>query len=158
MFSHKLKITGSSKTEFAVKLLVYSALYGLFHINYIDLIVPGSYIPGYHLWLTMMYFAPFIPILFLYGFDNWELVVSLGLLASLMNDLFYYPVGLILFGIRVDLVEWYKWQLGFKGLDVKWCFNGGFFRIPVSSALMGLSIYARIAAVVFLCWKWWKEP
>ena len=152
----KLKIIGSSRRELIVKLLLYSSLYGLFLINWIDLF--GSpQMPGYHLWLISMYFAPFIPVLLLLGFDDWELVVSLGLIASLMNDLFYYPVGMILFGRSVDLVDWYAFQFGFRGLEYRWWFNGGFFTFPVSSLVMGLSIYFRFAVTVLLVYKWWRE-
>jgi len=152
-----LRIRGSSKTELLAKICAYSAIYGAFHVNYIDLVTPGSNIPGYHLWLAVAYFAPFIPILLLLGFDDWELLLSMGFLASLMNDLLYCPVGMLLFGRRVDLAEWYLWQLGFRGLDAKWTFNGGFFSLPVSSALMGASIYARATATYLLCRRWWRE-
>ena len=152
-----LKIVGESKKEFLIKLIAYSSLYGLFHVNYIDLVTPGSNIPGYHLWLVILYFAPFIPILFLLGFDDWELAVSMGLLASLMNDLFYYPVGMLLFGRRYDLLEFYKFQLGLKGFEVRWFFNGGFFTFPVSSILVTSSIYLRVIAIYLLCYRWWKE-
>jgi len=94
------------------------------------------------------------------GSSRKGLLLSMGFLASLMNDLFYCPVGMVLFGRKVDLAEWYLWQAGFrgfKGLDVKWTFNGGFFTVPVSSFLMGLTIYARIAATALLCYKWWRE-
>ena len=81
----QLKITKEGKLQLIIKLFTYATLYGLIMINYIDLITPGAY--AYHLWLITMYFAPFIVILFIYGFDDWELVISMGLLASLMNDL-----------------------------------------------------------------------
>ncbi|MEM4865920.1 MAG: hypothetical protein QXY09_05465 [Acidilobaceae archaeon] len=91
-----LQITGESRKELLTKLLLYSLIYGLIHVNYIDLVVPGSNAPGYHLWLIILYFAPFIPVLFILGFDDWELLVSMGLIASLMNDLFYFPIGNLL--------------------------------------------------------------
>jgi hypothetical protein len=154
----RLKIEGLSKTELLVKLSVYSALYGLLAINYIDLVTPGSNVPGYHLWLTIQYFAPFIPILFVLGFDDWELALAMGLWGSLYNDLFYAPVGRLLFGRTVDLLEWYSFQFGFKGLQDSWTFNGGFFTFPVTSLLMGLSIHARTALTYALLRKWWLEP
>ncbi|MEM4469196.1 MAG: hypothetical protein QXS32_09040 [Candidatus Nezhaarchaeales archaeon] len=152
-----LRITGSSRRELLAKLIAYSSIYGLIHVNYIDLVTPGSSIPGYHLWLIALYFAPFVPILFVLGFDDWELLVSMGLTASLMNDLFYYPIGMVLFGREVDLVDWYTFQLGFNGLRVDWSLNLGFTLIPVSSLLMGASIYARIILTVMLLHKWWRE-
>jgi len=150
-----LKVERENKFMLIAKLLIYSSLYGLIMINYIDLIQRG--VPGYHLWLVIMYFAPFIPILFLLGFDDWELVVALGLLASLMNDLFYYPVGRILLGRTVDLINWYKFQLGLQGFKPAWTFQGGIFTFRVTSILMGTSIYARILATIALCWKWLRE-
>ena len=152
-----LTLRAETRTELIVKMILYSALYGLLHINYIDLVVPGSQIPGYHLWLVITYFAPFIPLLFIYGFKDWELVLSLGLIASLMNDLFYYPIAMIMFGRHVDLLEWYSFQLGLQGFKVRWYFNGGFFTFPVTSILMAISIYLRIVLVTLLLWKWWRE-
>lgn len=143
------------KTVFIVKLLLYSFVYGLFIINVIDLTTKGFW--GYHLFLIACYFAPFVIVCLIIGFDDWELLMSLGLIASLMNDLFYAPIGMILFGRKYDLVEWYLWQLGFYGLDTKWWFDGGFFKIPVSSILMGLSIYARIIISYLTLLKWWRE-
>jgi len=154
---YTLKITGSSRRELLAKLIAYSSIYGLIHVNYIDLVVPGSNVPGYHLWLIALYFAPFVPILFTLGFDDWELLVSMGLTASLMNDLFYHPIGMLLFGREVNLLDWYLFQLGLKGLRVDWSLNLGFASIPVSSLLMGASIYARVVLTGILLHKWWRE-
>lgn len=150
------RITGTSRGELLAKLLTYSSLYGLIHVNYIDLVTPGSNIPGYHLWLIALYFAPFVPILLVLGFDDWELLVSMGLIASLMNDLFCYPVGTILFGMSVDLLDWYSFQLGLKGFEVRWSANLGFALIPVSSILMASTICARIALTALILRKWWS--
>ena len=152
-----LKIVGESRKELIVKLALYASLYGFIGINFIDLTAPGSNIPGYHLWLVFQYFAPLIPILFLLGFDDWELVVSMGLMASLFNDLGYYPAGMLLFGRRYDLADFYAFQLGFKGFEVRWFFNGGFFTFPVSSIIMATSIYFRVAAIYLLVYRWWGE-
>ena len=153
----ELRIVGRSKLELLTKLFLYSLIYGLIHVNYIDLIVPGSSVSGYHLWLIALYFAPFVPILFILGFDDWELLVSMGLIASLMNDLFYYPLGNLLLNRSYDLVDCYAFQFGFKGFYVKWTANFGFALIPVSSLLMAFTIYARVALTVILTWKWWSE-
>ena len=154
--SVKLKIEGTSKAELIIKMLIYAFIYGLFMINIIDLTVKTFW--GYHIFLILMYFFPFFIACLILGFDDWELLASLGLLSSLMNDLFYAPIGNIFFHINYDLREWYAWQLGFGGASVKWYFQGGFFTIPVSSILMGLSIYARIALVYVILRKWWTEP
>ncbi|MEM3924434.1 MAG: hypothetical protein QXZ48_09145 [Zestosphaera sp.] len=152
-----LQITGESRKELLTKLLLYSLIYGLIHVNYIDLVVPGSNAPGYHLWLIILYFAPFVPILFILGFDDWELLVSMGLIASLMNDLFYFPIGNLLLKRNYDLLDCYAFQLGLKGTETRWTANLGFAFIPVSSLLMVTTIYARIVAVVLVLLKWWRE-
>jgi len=153
----KLRITGRSRGELLAKLLAYSAIYGLIHVNYIDLVAAGSSIPGYHLWLMALYFAPFIPVLLVLGFNDWELLLSMGLIASLMNDLFYHPIGMILFGRKVDLLDWYLFQLGFRGLETRWSLNLGFATVPVSSMMMGASIYTRLIITALLLIKWWRE-
>ncbi|MBC7129993.1 hypothetical protein H5T51_02080 [Candidatus Bathyarchaeota archaeon] len=137
----------------AFRLFIFSILYGLFFINYIDLVVPGSNVPGYHAWLGIAYFISFIPIILMEGLREWRLVLSLGLMASLMNDLFYYPVSMILFGRAPDLYNWYLFQLGFKGFTTAWTFNAGFFTIKVTSILMGTSIYLRAAIIAVLTLK-----
>lgn len=152
---HEEKSCGRCKKEILVKLMIYSMIYGLLSINFIDLVVKGTTISGYHIWLTFAYFSPFLPLLLLFGFDDWELVAGLGLTASLMNDLFYYPVGNIIVNSSVNLFEWYSFQLGFQGFTVWWNFNGGFFVVPVTSLLMALTIYARIGFVIALIYRWW---
>ncbi|PVX27614.1 MAG: hypothetical protein CW716_01390 [Candidatus Bathyarchaeum sp.] len=144
------------KKIFLSKLGIYSILYGLFGINFIDLVIAGPTIAGYHIWLTIAYFVPFLPLLLLFGFEDWELVGALGLTASLMNDVFSCPVGMLFLGVNVNLSEWYAFQLGFKGFEVWWNFNGGFVMVPVSSLLMGLTIYARIGIVGALVYRWWN--
>jgi len=148
-------IKGSSRLELIGKLIIYSMLYGLIMINWVDLF--PQQLPAYHLWLVIMYFAPFGIVVLLRGVEDWELLISLGLLASLMNDLFYYPVGNLLFGFNIDLLEWYKWQLGLYLFDTKWTFKGGLIQFKVSSILMGVSIYLRSIFIVLLCWKWWRD-
>ena len=143
------------KIKFIAKMLLYSFFYGLFVINVIDLTVKSFW--GYHLFLIMLYFFPFLIVCLIIGFDDWELLAGLGLLSSLMNDCFYAYVGNAFGWTKYDLVKWTLWQLGFYGLDVKWHFNGGFFTIPVSSLLMGLSIYARIIFSYLVLLKWWRE-
>jgi hypothetical protein len=130
-------------------------LYGLFVINILDLTVRGFW--GYHLFLILLYFLPFLAVGLVVGFEYWRLLLGLGLLTSLMNDLFYGFIGNALGWTHYQLKQWMAWQFGFYGTEVKWYFNGGFFKIPVSSLLMGTSIYARIVAVYFLLRGWWKK-
>ncbi|MCS7096328.1 MAG: hypothetical protein RMK50_04640 [Nitrososphaerota archaeon] len=135
------------------KLFIFSVIYGLFYINYIDLVVPGSAVPGYHAWLGVTYFISFIPVILIWGVREWKLVLCLGLTASLMNDLFYYPVSLLLFGRAPCLYDWYMFQLGLKGFTRAWTFNAGFITFPITSLLMGASIYLRIALITALALK-----
>ena len=75
-------------------LVGFAVVYGLIFVNYIDLITNGSGQGCYHLWLVFMYFLPFVGFSFL-NIKNWQLTLGLGLTASLMNDVFYGPVGVI---------------------------------------------------------------
>jgi hypothetical protein len=71
-----------------LEMVGFALVYGFFLISFIDSSNPSSsqvYGPYYHLWLIAMYFAPFVAISIMVP-DHWEIFVSLGLLASLMND------------------------------------------------------------------------
>jgi hypothetical protein len=158
MTKYKVSLFESrSRRELYVKLVVISIIYGLFWINPVDASVPLNELPYYHLWLIALYFAPTYGLFALYGTRDWELYLALGLLTSLMNDLFYYPINMLM-GLRghVDLLAWYKLQLGLDGWAVDFYFKGGIFTFPVWSWLMGLSIYARIITVVLLS-EWWLK-
>jgi len=144
-----------SRKELYAKLVVISIVYGLFWINPVDLTSALHEMPYYHLWLIALYFAPTYGLFALYGTRDWELYLAIGLLASLMNDLFFYPVGELMHLVSgINLLAWYKLQLGLDGWAVDFYFEGGIFTFPVWSWLMGLSIYARIIAVVLLS-EWW---
>jgi len=146
----------TSKQLTLLKLILFAAFYGLVLINWIDLY--GSDAPGYHIWVIMIMMAPFAVVIVLQGFKDWQLALSLGLLVSLMNDLGYYFVGDLLFNFHVSLVPWLGNQLGFRGDLVLFTFNGGFFSFPVTSILMGASIYARLAVVAAVLYHWWGAP
>ncbi|MCI4342199.1 MAG: hypothetical protein L3K11_07500 [Thermoplasmata archaeon] len=139
-----------------LKVVLFSLLYGLVLINWIDLF--GKTVPGYGLWLILTYFAPFWMMLVYEGFSEWPLAVTLGLLVSLANDVGYFFVGNLLFGFNVNLGPWIAGQLGLQGSTIVTTFQGGSFVIPVSSLLMGLSIYARIVAVSLGLYYWWTHP
>lgn len=145
-----LSVVGVGRRELVVKLVLYSLVFGALHVNYIDLVVPGSSVPGYHLWLVIHYFVPFITVVLVLGAQYWDVALALGLLASLMNDLLYFPIGNLLLGRKYDLLDCYMFQFGLLDGEVRWTFNGGFFKIPVSSWLMAFTIYARIAVVALL--------
>jgi uncharacterized membrane protein HdeD (DUF308 family) len=139
-----------------LKLVLFSLLYGLVLINWIDLFAVGA--PAYHVWLVLTYMAPFGVLIVFQGFKDWQLAVSLGLLVSLTNDLGYFFVGDLLFGKTVAVVPWVLGQLGFDGNQLLFYFQGGAFNIPVTSWLMGASIYARIVVVAAVLYHWWTAP
>jgi Short repeat of unknown function (DUF308) len=139
-----------------LKLVLFSAFYGLVLINWIDLYATTA--PAYHVWLILTYMAPFGVLIVFQGLKEWQLALSLGLLVSLMNDVGYYFVGDLLFGFSQPLVPWVGGQLGFQGTKLLFNFQGGFFTIPVTSILMGVSIYARVAVVAVVLYHWWHHP
>jgi uncharacterized membrane protein HdeD (DUF308 family) len=139
-----------------LKLVLFSAFYGLVLVNWEDLY--GTSAPAYHIWLILTYMAPFGVLIVFQGLKDWQLAVSLGLLVSLMNDVGYYFVGDLLFGFHKPLVPWIEGQLGFQGTEVLFYFQGGLFNIPVTSILMGLTIYGRIAVVSLVLAHWWRHP
>lgn len=139
-----------------LKLVLFSAFYGLVLINWIDLF--GKTVPAYGVWLILTYMAPFAVLLVFEGWRSWPLAVSLGLLVSLMNDVGYYFVGNLLFGFHQDLGPWIAGQLGFLGSQVVTIFEGGSFTLDVTSWMMGLSIYARAAVVGLILYYWWQHP
>ena len=131
--------------------LAFSIFYGLIFLNYIDIITPGGIYGGYHLWLSIMYFFPFIALTLSFP-RNWQLTVGLGLIVSLMNDVFY---GLIrnLVG-PYDLTRYYTLWL-IPGNATLFEFNLGFAVLPVYSWMMALSIYGRIV-IVYVLLRTWK--
>ncbi|HEY1197794.1 MAG TPA: hypothetical protein VGG32_03605 [Thermoplasmata archaeon] len=139
-----------------LKLILFSAFYGLILINWIDLF--GKSVPAYGVWLILTYMAPFGVLIVFEGWESWPLATSLGLLVSLMNDVGYYFVGNLLFGFHQALGPWITGQLGFRGSDVVTIFEGGSFSVNVTSWMMGLSIYARAAVAGAILYYWWRHP
>ena len=134
--------------KFKIYILL-AVIYGLFFINYIDLFYSGH---GYHLWLMAMYFFPFLALTILTFRRNIRLALALGLIASLMNDLFYYPVG-YLFGVHSDLARYYTHWL-IPSNTYLFDLNLGFATIRVFSWMMALVIYLRIALVCVTLRAW----
>jgi len=139
-----------------LKLLLFSALYGLVLINWIDLF--GKEVPAYGVWLILTYMAPFGVLIVFEGWESWPLAASLGLLVSLMNDVGYFFVGNLLFGFHEDLGPWILGQLGFEGNKLVTVFEAGAFSLPVTSWMMGLSIWGRVAVVAGVLYYWWLHP
>ncbi len=148
-------IYSESKLGFLLRLLAYSFIYGTIFINWIDLFAGPAHVPGYHLWLTAMYFLPFIVVLVFRGLEDWELTLGFGLFTSLMNDLLYYIVGRYVFGIPVNLSEWYRCQL-LPVCDKPIQFDFLLLRLKPYPYLMPLSIYSRIVVVYLLLRRWWR--
>ena len=131
-------------------LIIFAVLYGLVFINYIDIASSGlNY--GYHVWLVLMYFLPFVGFSML-NLKNWKLTLGLGLTASLMNDVFYGSVKYLM-GVPYDLSRYYSLWLIPQNAQL-FNLNLGFAVVPVLSWMMALSIYIRIAAVAGLLWNW----
>ena len=139
-----------------LKLILFSAFYGLILINWIDLY--GKSVPAYGVWLILTYMAPFGVLIVFQGWRSWPLAASLGLMVSLMNDVGYYFVGNLIFGFHQDLGPWIAGQLGLLGNQVVTYFEGGSFSIAVTSWMMGLTIYARVAIVAAILIYWWTHP
>lgn len=143
-----------------LNLAAFALFYGIVFVNWVDLFNGGAYIyvvPGYHIWVLIAYLIPFGLLLVIQGKKDWELALSLGLLASLGNDLGYFVVGNAYFGFHVDLIDWYAHQFGLYGNTTLFIFNGGFFSFGVPSWLMGATIYARIAVVLVSLRHWWRN-
>jgi len=139
-----------------LKLILFSAFYGLILINWIDLF--GKSVPAYGIWLILTYMAPFGVLIVFEGWRSWPLAASLGLLVSLMNDVGYFFIGNLLFGFHQNLGPWIAGQLGLLGNQVVTYFEAGAFTLTVTSWMMGLSIYGRIAVVGVILYYWWNHP
>ncbi|MCI4345129.1 MAG: hypothetical protein L3K07_00010 [Thermoplasmata archaeon] len=139
-----------------LKLVLFSAFYGLILINWIDLY--GKSVPAYGVWLILTYMAPFGVLIVFEGWQSWPLATSLGLLVSLNNDLGYFFVGNLIFGFHVPLGPWIAGQLGLEGSTIVTTFDAGRLTFDVTSWMMGLSIYVRAAVVGLILYYWWQHP
>jgi hypothetical protein len=151
--AEKLRALKAFNKKFRLYIIL-SALYGLVFVNYIDNIIAGGFYSGYHMWLTVMYFFPFIILTITFP-KNWQLTVGLGLLASLMNDVFYGLVRSLL-GYPTDLTRYYQLWFIPSGTHI-FDLNLGAVTIPVYSWLMSLSIYGRIPIIILLLWLWKQQ-
>jgi hypothetical protein len=129
--------------------IVFSVVYGLVFINWIDIVYSGY---CYHIWLMIMYFFPFAALSIFFP-RNWQLTVGLGLIASLMNDVFY-ELAKYLIGMPTDLSRYYSLWL-IPGNEALFKLNLGFTLIQVYSWMMALSIYGRIV-IVYVLLRVWK--
>jgi hypothetical protein len=99
-----------------------------------------------------MYFFPFFSLAALNFSLNFRLTLSLGLIVSLMNDLFYYPIG-YLFGVHSNLARYYTLWLIPSNTPL-FNLNFGFAVFRVFSWMMALAIYGRIALVCIMLRAW----
>ena len=138
-----------------IKLVAFSFFYGMIWINWFDLFSGSA--PAYHLLLISMYFAPAYLVLIFKGWPSWELAAALGALTSLTNDLFYGIVGAYMFQLPFNVPQWLAAQLGAGGNNVIFTFEGADFQFPVTSYVMGASIYLRILFVAASLFYWWNK-
>ncbi|MEM1587193.1 MAG: hypothetical protein QXS10_06400 [Candidatus Bathyarchaeia archaeon] len=83
------KMNVNNRGRLLVALVLYSIFYGAFVVNLIDLRFPLE--GWFHVFFGVIYFCPSLIVLIVLGFRGWRLALALGLLTSLMNDLFYAP-------------------------------------------------------------------
>ena len=133
-----------------LQLLAFSIIYGFFLINFVDYdeIISPHVRSVYHIWLMVMYFAPFALIrIFIRGERRYFL--GFGLLVSLMNDglwwlwLIFMDAG----ASRIDYVLSNWWT--FSPNEI-FALALGFAYVPVYGWSMSFSLYARIVAVCYL--------
>lgn len=150
-----MRITVEISRKRLLLLLIYFIFYGVFIINVIDLNILSS--GWFHIFLILLCFYPSIGILLISKLRNWNLALALGLLVSLMNDLFFAPIGNLLSASNYNLLDWYMRQLGFQGLKQFWTFQGGIITFKVTSIAIGLSVYARLIVVIYLLVRYKKS-
>lgn len=140
----------STLSQIAISISI--AVYGAILVNRFDLRPPSFVVgPDYDLFLMALYFLPGILVAIFYR--NVWLIPLVGLAVSLMNDMIYEPAGVI-WGVRTMRsinANWYLQQLGFLGSEkVILTLSFGIVSVPVTSLLMGISVYVRASIVVIL--------
>ncbi len=133
--------------------IVLAIVYGIVFINYIDLVFSGG-TGGYHLWLIPMYFFPFFALSALSFRRNYRLTLALGLIASLMNDVFYGPIGYLFGSNRIPDLGLYFTHWLIPSNAHLFDLNLGFTVVHVYSWMMAASIYIRILAIFLFLRAW----
>ena len=126
-------------------LIILAVIYGAFIVNYFDVLIKPEP-PGYPFFLLAIEFFPFIPVL-LEG--DWKLFLALGLIVSVVNDIFYTPFATFFLGKAVDLAESILAQFGYMG-SYNWTANWALFKIEVTGIMMRISLFIRIILIVLL--------
>jgi len=119
--------------------------YGVFAVLPADAVVPSMY----HLWLEVLYVAPFLVIAMFRGLPSLAFVYVLGRVASLGND-FAYPLYAKYIAESYDgnIWEWWSWLSGFGSSDAfSWTVELPFLTFQMTSAMMGVNLAARLAII-----------
>ncbi len=140
MSERKYLFSGIPRSRFELLTI----LYGIIAVNIFDGIFPR--IPGYHLLLLVVYVAPYIPLVIEKKMDI-KNIIWLGILISLLNDIFFVFIVNAL-GVRNYDFVWYylNWlipqntYIGYRDILI--------VRFDTYSWMMAISIYARIAFLV----------
>jgi len=140
---------------------IFAVLYGFTAINYIDLhqYLIRSWAP--HGWYSFIFVVlcglPFVP-LGIWTTRHEErtryrrilIVLAFGLFVTLCNDL-GLGISWYSFGATHLNYRWmYTFNLGLAGRVTTWTAQFGILQIPVSSYLMGGSVYARITVIALI--------
>lgn len=136
---------------FYVKVLAV-VLYSFFIVNFLDNVLDPRNCPGWHLILIGIY-----AVLPLFLSRNLREFIMLFIVASLVNDLTYAIFRNMFFNGSYDLSGWYMWQLGFKGFSPRWTADFMFFKVRVSSVLMGAFVWMRVSTLICLMLLWKKR-
>ncbi len=153
------------------ELVLFAVVYGLLFVNFIDASKPDTaptvFANYYHVWLIGLYFMPFI-VFGLMNPDNWEIVVGLGLLSSLMNDGLWGFFNVLT--TAYTPTQFWTWLCQYYVPSPLWGAacpqylpSDPIFSIklgqlfPVYAWEMQLSLIARAAAIIWLLRRWWKS-
>jgi hypothetical protein len=140
---------------------IFAVLYGFVLINYVDLnqYLVRNWAPDgwYSFILVVLCGLPFVPLSIWATrhepspfYKRFLIVVGFGLFVTLCNDL-GLGISWYSFGATSLNYGWmYRFNLGLAGTATTWTAQFGIAQIPVSSYLMGGSIYARITVVALI--------
>jgi len=127
---------------FYVKVLAV-ILYSFFIVNFLDNVLDPRNCPGWHLILVGIY-----AVLPLFLAKNMRECICMFVVVSLVNDLSYAVFRNLFLNGSYDLLRWYMWQLGFKGFCGGWTADFMFFKVKVSSVMMGAWVWLRILSLL----------
>jgi len=137
-------------TRVYAQLVAFALIYGFLLINFVDYTeaVNGPGRGWYHLWLFVMYFAPFA-LLRIFVKGERRVFLGLGLLVSLMND-GLWPLWLALVGadssyIHYVIDNWFT----FSPKEL-FSLQLGLVQVPVYGYTMTASLWLRILSVAYL--------